>query len=96
MNSVYSLLFFGTAKKCVSIVVVQVRQSATSYDSLVAVYRYKPFDAKVDWSMVAKASLCCLTEYIGAVWDCVSESIRFRQWWISYETSYRGYMGLLI
>ncbi|MFS8029949.1 putative vacuolar protein sorting-associated protein [Helianthus anomalus] len=36
-------------------------ESATSYDSLVGVFRYKPFDAKVDWSMVAKASPCYAT-----------------------------------
>ncbi|PWA96948.1 pleckstrin (PH) domain superfamily protein [Artemisia annua] len=36
-------------------------ESATSYDSLVGVFRYKPFDAKVDWSMVAKASPCYVT-----------------------------------
>lgn len=36
-------------------------QSATSSDSLVGVFNYKPFDAKVDWSMVAKASPCYVT-----------------------------------
>ncbi|KAL8266737.1 hypothetical protein R6Q59_004081 [Mikania micrantha] len=36
-------------------------ESATSYDSLVGVFHYKPFDAKVDWSMVAKASPCYVT-----------------------------------
>lgn len=36
-------------------------ESATAYDSLVGVFRYKPFDAKVDWSIVAKASPCYMT-----------------------------------
>ncbi|XP_024994007.1 uncharacterized protein LOC112527539 isoform X2 [Cynara cardunculus var. scolymus] len=36
-------------------------ESATSYDSLVGVFHYKPFDAKVDWSMIAKASPCYVT-----------------------------------
>ncbi|KAI3710546.1 hypothetical protein L2E82_40329 [Cichorium intybus] len=36
-------------------------ESATSSDSLVGVFNYKPFDAKVDWSMVAKASPCYVT-----------------------------------
>ena len=36
-------------------------QSATAYDSLVGVFCYKPFDAKLDWSMVAKASPCYVT-----------------------------------
>ncbi|XP_042953951.1 uncharacterized protein LOC122290372 isoform X2 [Carya illinoinensis] len=36
-------------------------ESATTYDSLVGVFCYKPFDSKVDWSMVAKASPCYMT-----------------------------------
>nr|GEV80820.1 hypothetical protein [Tanacetum cinerariifolium] len=36
--------------------------SATSFDSLIRVFRYKTFDAKVDWGMVAKASPFYLTE----------------------------------
>lgn len=36
-------------------------QSAASYNSLVGVFCYKPFDEKVDWSMVAKASPCYMT-----------------------------------
>ncbi|XWS38677.1 hypothetical protein CRYUN_Cryun19dG0151500 [Craigia yunnanensis] len=36
-------------------------ESATTSDSLVGVFCYKPFDAKVDWSMVAKASPCYVT-----------------------------------
>jgi len=36
-------------------------QSATSYDSLVGVFHYKPFDDKLDWRMVAKASPCYMT-----------------------------------
>ncbi|KAK9984845.1 hypothetical protein SO802_034370 [Lithocarpus litseifolius] len=36
-------------------------ESATAYDSLVGVFCYKPFNSKVDWSMVAKASPCYMT-----------------------------------
>ncbi|KAK4786568.1 hypothetical protein SAY86_010401 [Trapa natans] len=36
-------------------------KSATASDSLVALFCYKPFDVKVDWSMVAKASPCYMT-----------------------------------
>ncbi|XP_071692229.1 uncharacterized protein [Rutidosis leptorrhynchoides] len=36
-------------------------ESATSYDSLVGVFHYKPLNTKVDWSMVAKASPCYVT-----------------------------------
>ncbi|XP_059641926.1 uncharacterized protein LOC132283907 [Cornus florida] len=36
-------------------------ESASTYDSLVGVFCYKPFDANVDWSMVAKASPCYVT-----------------------------------
>lgn len=36
-------------------------QSESATDSLVAVFSYKPLDADVDWSMVAKASPCYVT-----------------------------------
>ncbi|KAK4746515.1 hypothetical protein SAY87_012827 [Trapa incisa] len=36
-------------------------KSATASDSLVALFCYKPFDVKVDWSMAAKASPCHMT-----------------------------------
>ncbi|XP_050223282.1 uncharacterized protein LOC126673249 [Mercurialis annua] len=36
-------------------------ESASSLDSLTGVFCYKPFDAKVDWSMVVKASPCYMT-----------------------------------
>lgn len=36
-------------------------ESATVVDSLVGVFSYKPFDAEVDWSLVAKASPCYMT-----------------------------------
>ncbi|PPD75818.1 hypothetical protein GOBAR_DD27246 [Gossypium barbadense] len=36
-------------------------ESATTSDSLVGVFCYKPFDTKVDWSLVAKASPCYAT-----------------------------------
>ncbi|XWS49634.1 hypothetical protein CRYUN_Cryun12cG0020000 [Craigia yunnanensis] len=48
-------------------------ESATTSDSLVGVFRYKPFDAKVDWSMVAKASPC----YVTYLKDSLDEVIKF-------------------
>ncbi|KAK8614167.1 hypothetical protein V6N13_122539 [Hibiscus sabdariffa] len=36
-------------------------ESATTSESLVGVFCYKPFDAKVDWSLFAKASPCYAT-----------------------------------
>lgn len=36
-------------------------QSAPASHSVLAVFCYKPFDAKVDWSLVAKASPCYMT-----------------------------------
>ncbi|KAK9266873.1 hypothetical protein L1049_027132 [Liquidambar formosana] len=48
-------------------------ESATAYDSLVGVFCYKPFDAKVDWSMVAKASPCYMT-YLK---DSIDEIVNF-------------------
>ncbi|XP_042394059.1 uncharacterized protein LOC121984930 isoform X2 [Zingiber officinale] len=36
-------------------------ESATASDSLVGIFSYKPFDAQVDWSFVAKASPCYVT-----------------------------------
>ncbi|XP_073111690.1 uncharacterized protein [Elaeis guineensis] len=36
-------------------------ESATVADSLVGIFSYKPFDAQVDWSFVAKASPCYMT-----------------------------------
>ncbi|KAF7828516.1 Vacuolar protein sorting-associated protein 13C [Senna tora] len=36
-------------------------ESAASHNSLVGVFSYKPFDEKVDWSMIAKASPCYMT-----------------------------------
>ncbi|XP_010540792.1 PREDICTED: uncharacterized protein LOC104814451 [Tarenaya hassleriana] len=36
-------------------------ESAPAIHSLLAVFCYKPFDAKVDWSFVAKASPCYMT-----------------------------------
>ncbi|XVF52445.1 hypothetical protein PTKIN_Ptkin05aG0018700 [Pterospermum kingtungense] len=48
-------------------------ESATTSDSLVGVFRYKPFDAKVDWSLVAKASPCYMT-YLK---DSLDEVIKF-------------------
>ncbi|KAK7307747.1 hypothetical protein VNO77_41077 [Canavalia gladiata] len=48
-------------------------ESATSYDSLVGVFYYKPFDDKVDWSLVAKASPCYMT-YIK---DSIDQIVKF-------------------
>ncbi|KAJ7944655.1 pleckstrin-likey (PH) domain-containing protein [Quillaja saponaria] len=48
-------------------------ESATTYDSLVGVFSYKPFDYKVDWSLVAKASPCYMT-YLK---DTVDQIINF-------------------
>ncbi|KAK3008800.1 hypothetical protein RJ639_013898 [Escallonia herrerae] len=36
-------------------------ESATAYDSLVGIFCFKPLDANVDWSLVAKASPCYMT-----------------------------------
>jgi vacuolar protein sorting-associated protein 13A/C len=36
-------------------------ESAPASHSVLAVFCYKPFDAKVDWSLVAKASPCYMT-----------------------------------
>lgn len=36
-------------------------QSAPASHSVLASFCYKPFDAKVDWSLVAKASPCYMT-----------------------------------
>ncbi|XP_043697676.1 uncharacterized protein LOC122648528 isoform X2 [Telopea speciosissima] len=48
-------------------------ESATMNDSLVGIFSYKPFDAKVDWSLVAKASPC----YMTYVKDPIDEIISF-------------------
>ncbi|XP_031385571.1 uncharacterized protein LOC116199374 isoform X2 [Punica granatum] len=48
-------------------------KSATASDSLVALFCYKPFDANVDWSMVAKASPC----YMMYLKDSVDQIIDF-------------------
>ncbi|EEF45057.1 vacuolar protein sorting-associated protein, putative [Ricinus communis] len=48
-------------------------ESASALDSLTGVFCYKPFDAKVDWSMVVKASPCYMT-YLK---DSIDEIIKF-------------------
>ncbi|XP_048140983.1 uncharacterized protein LOC115736923 isoform X3 [Rhodamnia argentea] len=48
-------------------------ESATSSDSLVGIFCYKPFDAKVDWSMVAKASPC----YVTYLKDSIEQVVKF-------------------
>ncbi|XWS62075.1 hypothetical protein CRYUN_Cryun07bG0179900 [Craigia yunnanensis] len=48
-------------------------ESATTSDSLVGVFRCKPFDTKVDWSMVAKSSPC----YVTYLKDSLEEVINF-------------------
>ncbi|CAN1333900.1 Intermembrane lipid transfer protein VPS13 [Linum perenne] len=50
-----------------------IAKSATSFDSLVGMFCYKPFDVKVDWSMVVKASPCYMT-YLK---DSVEEIMNF-------------------
>ncbi|KAJ8763967.1 hypothetical protein K2173_003749 [Erythroxylum novogranatense] len=50
-------------------------ESATVHDSLIGVFSYKPFDAKVDWRMIAKASPCYMT-YLK---DSVDDIIKFFQ-----------------
>ncbi|CAI0538916.1 unnamed protein product [Linum tenue] len=51
----------------------RIAESATSFDSLVGIFRYKPFDVKVDWSMTVKASPCYMT-YLK---DSIEEIIHF-------------------
>ncbi|XP_058190168.1 uncharacterized protein LOC131307586 isoform X5 [Rhododendron vialii] len=48
-------------------------ESATASDSLVGVFCYKPFDVKLDWSMVAKASPC----YVTYLKDSIDRIINF-------------------
>ncbi|CAK8539544.1 unnamed protein product [Lathyrus sativus] len=48
-------------------------ESATSYDSLVGVFNYKPFDDTVDWSLVAKASPC----YMTYMKDSIDQIVKF-------------------
>ncbi|XP_020979196.1 uncharacterized protein LOC107640015 [Arachis ipaensis] len=48
-------------------------ESATSCDSLVGAFYYKPFDDKVDWSMVAKASPC----YMTYMKDSIDQIVKF-------------------
>ncbi|XP_062073801.1 uncharacterized protein LOC133778015 isoform X2 [Humulus lupulus] len=50
-------------------------ESATNNDSLLGVFCYKPFDMKVDWSMVAKASPC----YVTYMKDTIDQIINFFQ-----------------
>ncbi|XP_027361593.1 uncharacterized protein LOC113869468 [Abrus precatorius] len=48
-------------------------ESAASYDSLIGVFYYKPFDDKVDWSLVAKASPC----YMTYMKDSIDQIVKF-------------------
>ncbi|KAL6008541.1 hypothetical protein ACLOJK_034054 [Asimina triloba] len=48
-------------------------ESATSHDSLVGLFSYKPFDVEVDWSLVAKTSPC----YMMYLRDSVDQVINF-------------------
>ncbi|XP_022864122.1 uncharacterized protein LOC111384115, partial [Olea europaea var. sylvestris] len=50
-------------------------ESESSYDSLFGVFCYKPFDADVDWSFVAKASPC----YVTYLKDSIDQIINFFQ-----------------
>lgn len=49
--------------------------SATTHDSLVAAFRYKPLDSNVDWSLVAKASPC----YVTYLKDSIDQIVNFFQ-----------------
>uniref|UniRef100_A0A7N0VMH0 PH domain-containing protein n=1 Tax=Kalanchoe fedtschenkoi TaxID=63787 RepID=A0A7N0VMH0_KALFE len=48
-------------------------ESASASDSLVGIFCYKPFDVKVDWSLIAKASPC----YVTYLKDSVDGIVRF-------------------
>ncbi|KAJ0048722.1 hypothetical protein Pint_15724 [Pistacia integerrima] len=48
-------------------------ESATTADSLVGLFCYKPFDSKVDWSLAVKASPC----YVTYLKDSIDEMIKF-------------------
>ncbi|KAJ4951540.1 hypothetical protein NE237_028372 [Protea cynaroides] len=48
-------------------------ESATMNDSLVGIFSYKPFDAQVDWTFVAKASPC----YMIYLKDSIDQIITF-------------------
>ncbi|WOL09557.1 hypothetical protein Cni_G18310 [Canna indica] len=48
-------------------------ESATSTDSLVGIFSYKPFDVQVDWSFVAKASPC----YVTYIKDSIDQTVSF-------------------
>ncbi|PIN17888.1 hypothetical protein CDL12_09445 [Handroanthus impetiginosus] len=50
-------------------------ESESASDSLVGVFRYKPLDADVDWSVVAKASPC----YVTYLKDSINQIINFFQ-----------------
>ncbi|XP_073134921.1 uncharacterized protein [Henckelia pumila] len=50
-------------------------ESESASDSLVGVFSYKPLDADVDWSMVAKASPC----YVTYLKDSIDQIINFFQ-----------------
>ncbi|XP_075505709.1 uncharacterized protein LOC142542773 isoform X1 [Primulina tabacum] len=50
-------------------------ESESATDSLVGVFSYKPLDADVDWSMVAKASPC----YVTYLKDSIDQIINFFQ-----------------
>ncbi|KAK6935059.1 Pleckstrin homology domain [Dillenia turbinata] len=48
-------------------------KSATAYDSLVGVFSYKPFDTKVDWSLIAKAS----PSYVTYLKESIEQIVNF-------------------
>ncbi|KAM5573225.1 hypothetical protein ABKV19_012985 [Rosa sericea] len=48
-------------------------ESASAFDSLVGVFCFKPFDTKVDWSFVAKASPC----YVTYLKDAIDQIVKF-------------------
>ncbi|KNA21084.1 hypothetical protein SOVF_046540 [Spinacia oleracea] len=48
-------------------------ESATAHDSLAGTFVYKPFDAEVDWSFIARASPC----YVTYLKDSVDQIVKF-------------------
>lgn len=56
-------------------------QSAPASHSVLAVFCYKPFDAKVDWSLVAKASPCYMTvRYLSLRQICFSSYLKKKKY----------------
>lgn len=64
-------------------------QSAPAPHSVLASFCYKPFDAKVDWSLVAKASPCYMTvRALSLTKFCLSSSNLKIMWLIGCRLQY--------